>query len=185
MNYWYCVYGVGIFKPKDANEIEFNITDDQEGEKRFFHFDLYNLPALKRFIANELEKTDDRYDVYVHQYLDLRNYSIDFWIDYLYFDEEEHCEGYDYLPLNSSKFETSVFEIKNKRKAAPFYGSIFIAEPEPLLPDKVIQWIESLSGKLFSEQIQLQFAEIPIKEDIIASYQEYARVLGISPVQKL
>ena len=172
MDYWWGVYNVGEFKQEYIDGLEFSLTNDSKGEELFFHFDLWNLPCLEQMIAEEefMEKGDPDYDLLLHQYNALKNHETDFFIADLFYFDEKHENGYGYLSLGKCRLNgNSIFELRNKNNEKPYYGVIFINESEALIPEKVIKWMEKLSTELFQENFQLQFANIPNKNEILNS----------------
>jgi len=183
MDYLWAIHSIGKYTQTDAHGLEFSIWDIEEksdlakDNNFFFHFDLYNLPGLDFLIANGeyIEKDDKRYDVFINQRNALKNGKSEYFIDGLFYDEEEKYgeEGYNYVILNDRLNGKTIFEIKNKRGIAPYYAYLFISESEPLLPETVIKWLEKLSVELFGEPIQFSFAFRDDDKDLaLKAYQE-------------
>jgi hypothetical protein len=178
MDYWWNIYGIGICKPEDAAAVEFSVTDDEEGENRFFHFDLLNLPCLEEMITTGecVKKDDPDYDLFLHRYSTLKNGEVDYFIGYLFYPAEKHGEGYSFYSfkhLNEHSLSgKSIFEIKNKKNEPPYYVSVFVNEADALTTEKIIEWTKKLSQKMFLTTFDLQLAGIPDKNEALLCYQE-------------
>ncbi|MCL2675519.1 MAG: hypothetical protein FWE84_02885 [Firmicutes bacterium] len=175
-DYWYGVYEIGDYKQEDISGLEFNLTNDEEGEKIFFHFDLLNIPALEHMIAEDeyIGKDDIDCELFLQQYENLKNQKIDFFIADLFYLKEKRIEiGYGYLSLRDCQLNgKSVFELKNKNNEKPYYGTIFVSDPNALMPQRVIHWMEKLSDELFKEKFRVQFAKVPNKDETVKAHEE-------------
>ena len=175
MDYWWAVYNIGSYKQEDADGLEFCISNDEKGEKHFFHLDLYNLPCLEHMIADGIyiEKEKPDYELFKKQYYDLKSGNIDFFIGNLFYPENvRHEKGYSFLPLNECQLnKMSIFELRNRNHIMPDYGVVFINETEALIPEKVIFWIDKLSIELFKEEFKVQFIKVPDKIEAAKSYE--------------
>ncbi len=158
-DYWWCVYN--MMERHCLSGVEFSITDDVNGEKQFFHLDLYSLIELESTIRIQefVQPEDPFYCYFLNQIERLRQGKIDYFIGWLYYQ--------DYKPNIKQcnrflKKGQSIFDMKTPQ-ISPYYAVVFIGEKAPLLPSILIHWLEKLSVPLFDQAITFEIANIPTK----------------------
>jgi hypothetical protein len=177
LDYWWSVYSIGIYTPEKAVDVEFWITNDEEGNDEYFQIGLYNLSFMDYLIASDeyMKRNDKRYNAFIRSCNKLRAGKIEYFIGTICYRRNGRTgNGHDYLSMNKSLNKKTLFQMKNKMRTKPFYATIFISEPNPLFPETVVKWIEKLSMMLFGEQIQCSFAETEPenRESVLMEYEE-------------
>ena len=81
-DYWWCAYGIN--EGENLSAVEFSITEDKNGEKLFFHLDLYTLAGLEH-PEGFMEPDTPEYLLFLDQANRLRNGEIDYFIGGLYY----------------------------------------------------------------------------------------------------
>ena len=176
--YWWAINNIGEYTPqKEAHDLNFRITDDSDGKKEFFHFDLYNLTFLDGVVAKAIAykyKMDD--SPLMQRFNAMKSGAINYFIASFFYDEEQQLDsGYHYDFTNNDLSGKTVFEIKNESGISPESASLYICEREPLFPETIIGWMEKLSMELFGEQFQYKFADADIynRDNALKHYQDY------------
>lgn len=167
LNYWWGVYNIGKFKSEDVSAAEFSLFNDPAGEKFYFHFDFYTLPALENMLAeNEFMGADSsEYPCFLEKYRKLQNGELDYFVGALYYE--------DYHPTikDCELGEGSLFNKKSPNNS-PYYAVVFLNENQPLLPELLVKWLERLSTSFFSENFDFALANAPSKEEANNEYKD-------------
>lgn len=165
-DYWWSVYKCMDYPP---NGVEFSVTEDEAGEEFFFHFDIYNLPALRSFIETEefIEKSEESYDFFLSQVHELQSGDIDYFIGALHYTDYE--EGI--AKFNQEPWEKKIIYNMKQAEMSPYYAVVFIGEEKSLVSQLLIEWMKKLSISLFQESIVYKIANIPSYNDTIKLYQ--------------
>ena len=173
-NYWWGYYRCGKgWEPFHA--AEFSLTEDEAGEASFFHFDFYNLPALHQTIRDGefVEPDSPDHPSFLEQAERLKNGEQDWFIGALYyphFSPEMHfCNAYvrSGVPL-TQLVSPSV---------PPYYGVIFLREENPLTPEVLTHWVETLSRPLFGQQFSCTLAQVPSRQEAMEQFEKEMRLM--------
>lgn len=170
LDYWYGVYETGEYRNEFVSGVEFSLTDDRDGENRFFHFDFYTLSALEELLTtNEwMEPDSPQYPDFIKKCRALQDGTTDYFISGLYYPGDQpplfHCD----------MTSRSILDCKSG-SATPNYAVLFLREREPLLPPVLIQWLEKLSKDLFLEDFSFEFANTPDKASVEEEYKQDGR----------
>lgn len=171
-DYWYDVYDLCKDGIVSCKSVEFSITEDEAGEDLFFHFDFYNLPALRETIQNGeyIEPEEPQYEKFLSQAEGLYRKEYPYFIGSLYYPH-----FYAGVTSLSSKElidgEKTIFDYKSPAMS-PYYAVVFLGEERPLTPDILQEWVEKLSPILFKQQFPCKIASVPTKEEALSHYQE-------------
>ena len=115
------------------NGAEFSLTEDEAGEKSFFHFDSHNLPALHQTIQNgefiEPESPDHPY--FLKQAERLRSGEQDWFVGALYYPHFSPDLAFCNASVRGGAPRSSCLP----RAVLPYYGVIFLREECPPLPE--------------------------------------------------
>ncbi len=167
MNYWWHIHDIEPFRIDGANEIEFSITEDKEGDNLFFHLDFYNLSSLVDMIKKEefMEKENPEYNNFIQRYHRLKNGESEYFIGAIYY--KDHYPTLQECELNGR----CIFDLKSPT-LEPYYAVVFLNENKPLTPEKVMNWIEKLSKDFFKQSIDYEIAELITKEYAQLAYNK-------------
>lgn len=170
-DYWYDVYDLYEDGTISCKAVEFSITEDEAGEDFFFHFDFYNLPALRETIQNGeyVEPEKPHYEKFLSQAEGLYRKEYPYFIGSLYYPDF----FMDMSSLSGKELEDgekTIFDYKSPAMS-PHYAVVFLGEERPLTPDVLQEWTENLSPILFKEKFSCKIAHIPAKEEALSSYQ--------------
>ena len=88
-NYWWDYYRCGKDR-EPFHGAEFSLTEDETGEEPFFHFDFYNLPALRQTIRDGefVEPDSPDHPHFLEQARRLRSGEQDWFVGALYYPLE-------------------------------------------------------------------------------------------------
>lgn len=166
-DYWYKLYDLGDYKREYLNSVEFNLTDDLEGEEFYFHLELSNLKAAPYYIDEYLDESDDN-DDYVQfiAYLDeLKKGSRDYFIVNLYYNDP--VQSIDEVNIQCE----SIFDLK-REAIKPYYADVFIKENEALTIENLLKWLKKIGYAFFNEDFNYIIAN---SESLESTYEEYKR----------
>ena len=173
-NYWWGYYRCGQdWEPFHA--AEFSLSEDEAGEVPFFHFDFHNLPALHQTIRDGefVEPDSPDHPSFLEQAERLKNGEQDWFVGALYyphFSPEMHfCNAYvrSGVPL-TQLVSPSV---------PPYYGVIFLREENPLTPEVLTHWVETLSRPLFGQQFSCTLAQVPSRQEAMEQFEKEMRLM--------
>jgi hypothetical protein len=144
-----------------ADDYDFWLTDDREGERVYFSLELMNLPHLAYLLSEDWHFQAEVRDLaaYQNRYKALRGGDIRYFIGNLYYGEKnESGGGYEFLSVGESVLDgRTVFEVKNRNGMSPYSASIYLAETKPLTPERVTEWMEKLSLELFGTAYRFEY----------------------------
>lgn len=172
-DYWYSVYHIGKYANIHADEVEFYISSQANGEGETFHFDFYSLPALTKMIENNdfISNDNSEYTLFIEKFNALKEGKIDFFIGSLYYQTFNP----DLTTCNKALMEgKNILDYKSP-SYKPYYAVIFIGEDRSLMPDLIIEWAEKVCTTLFHECFDFQIADIPTIERTLESYNDDGR----------
>ena len=175
-DYWWSVFGI---VSTSISSVEFSLTDDKEGEKFYFHFDVYTLAAFPEITKpGEFYEPDDASWPYFMEYAKaLEEGSIDYFVGMLYYED-----GYlpDIIRCNQFKEQgKDIFSVMSEGEP-PYYAVLFIREKRPLCPELILEWAEKLSPFLFQGEVTYKFADVPSEDEAREAYNEMlTEVIGI------
>lgn len=174
-NYWWCVYHCadGWDNPDAA---EFCLTEDAAGEEFFFHFDFYNLPALRQTIQDGkfMEPESPDYPNFLKQAERLRNGEQDWFVGALYYP---HFSP-DLAFCNASARNGVTLTQLLSPSVPPYYGVIFLREERPLSPGILTAWVERLSQPLFGVSFSCTLADVPTRQTVMKNFEEEMRLFN-------
>lgn len=168
-NYWWGVYRCA----KDwsvPNGVEFSLTEDEEGEKTFFHFDFYNRFALEEMFRTQefIESDNPDYPAFSENIRRLCLGEQDWFLGALYYPRYTPdlalCNRSD-IPLPQ----------RLSPPVPPYYGVIFLREEHPLSPEVLTHWVEKLSKPLFGEPFSCILAKVPTQQETMEQFEEEMR----------
>lgn len=171
-NYWWGYYRCG--KDWDTfNGAEFSLTEDEAGEKSFFHFDFYNLPALHQMIQDGefIEPESPDYLNFLKQAERLKSGEQDWFVGALYYPHFSPDLAFCNAPARSSVPLTQLIS----PAVPPYYGVIFLREERPLSPKVLTHLVERLSQPLFGVPFSCTFADIPTRQMAMKNFEEEMR----------
>lgn len=169
-DYWWAVYQCGTRKPSDLSTAEFSVTDTEEEEPVFFHFDFYNLSGLKRLIRERefIEPEHPDYPVFLREAEALKERKKEYFIGELYYRCFAPNLAFCNQPLTP---EHTLLDLKAP-VPAPYYAVLFLAEERPLVPEVLHVWLKRLSGPLFGADYSFVLPRIPTREEALASWED-------------
>jgi hypothetical protein len=160
-DYWPAVHGVRPYTQADANDVDFWLTDDAQGQQGYFHMELFNLPHFDYLLTKDSFFKREVHDMeaYQRRYQAMKKGDLEYFIGNLYYAEKNGSgNGYDFLSLNDCILDgRTVFDVKNRNELKPYSASLYISEPEPLLPERVVWWLEKLSITFFGKELRFLF----------------------------
>ena len=165
-DYWRGIYGCnGEAAP---NAVEFSLTEDAAGNQLFFHFDFYNLPALRDTLrqGDFIGADHPDYTAFLCKTEDLAKQKIPYFIGGLYYRYFTPDLSFCNPPPSAQKRIADLLS----PPAAPYYAVIFLAEENPLTPDVLLSWTQRLSQPLFGRRFFCEIANIPSQEDMMDTY---------------
>lgn len=163
-DFWWSAYG--IVSP--AESAEFSITEDEAGERFYFHLELNTIPALKRLClpGEFMEEDDPSYPLFLQKAEALYRGELDFFVGGLYYRHDTpDLAAYNCFQTNG----TDIFQVKSPSRS-PYYADLFIREEQGLSPACLLQWMERLAGPLFRRAFLWEIAQIPTREAALHSY---------------
>lgn len=168
-DYWWGVYHCDQSVYTCPNAVEFSLTDDADGETRFFHFDFYNLSALQDTLRDKdlMEEEHPDYPSFLSRAEALTRGEMDYFIGSLYYQDFRPDLAFCNPSANSGR---SLLDLKSP-PATPYYAVLFLAEDRPFTPEVLTSWITRLSRPLFGTDFSVEIAHIPTMEEAFASYQ--------------
>ena len=58
----------------------------------------------------------------------------------------------------------------------PYYGVIFLREENPLTPEVLTHWVETLSRPLFGQQFSCTLAQVPSRQEAMERFENEMRL---------
>lgn len=167
-DYWWSVYQ--LMKENEPQCVELSLTDDMEGEKHFFHFDFYNLPALQNLIDEDeyMEPESPDYPMLLEKVEALKKGELEYFVGALYYEHFSPNLGFCNQTLAEGK---TVFDAQAP-VAVPYYGVLFLREEQPLVPEVLKSWIEHLAQPFFGQSFDVEFVDVPPREQAETSYKQ-------------
>ena len=158
--YFTALHEIAGYKKMDLTCLEFDLTEDKEGENHYFWLDFYNLKASNTFdfLAEDANEESKKLLVALNQG------DIDFFISAAYFSAEHVCYEPDRFK------EATIFQQRSNANVS--YIHVALNETLPLVPERIIEWLTKLSKPLFGEQFDFEIGTIPSKEIIEKEYLE-------------
>ena len=169
-DYWWAVYQCGVLKDSDLNTVEFSVTDTEEEEPVFFHFDFYNLAGLSSLIQERefIEPDHPDYSAFLREAEALKERKKEYFIGELYY----RCFAPDLAFCNQRLTrEHTLLDLKTPAPA-PYYAVLFLAENRPLVPEVLREWLLRLSGPLFGKDNSFAVHRVPSREEALASWED-------------
>jgi hypothetical protein len=128
-----------------ADDCEFWLADDPAGERGYFHIEMLNLPYLEYLLTQDKHFRREVRDIaaYERGYRALQSDELAYFIGNLFYAEPEGSgEGYDYLTTRNCVLGGgTVFEVKNSTGRAPHSATLYLAERDPMTPERVLTWM--------------------------------------------
>ena len=170
-DYWWEVYSCG----RDwagPQGVEFSLTDDEDGEELFFHFDFYNLPGLRELLRQgELIQADDsEYPAFLRQAQELERGEREYFIGGLYYRHFTPSLAFCNQPLMP---ERTLLDLQAP-VASPYYAVLFLAEERPLTPEVLTGWMTQLSYPLFGRTFSAVMAHPPTRAEALEQWKHQA-----------
>lgn len=163
-DYWWGVYedsGAPAAQPWAA---EFSLTDDEAGERVFFHFDLYNLPGLREALrqGDFLPEGHPDRPGFLRRAAALEQGASSYFIGALYY--RDFTPDLELCGLPAEK-GIPLLDLRSP-PASPYCAVIFLAEERPLTPEVLTQWMEQLSRPLFGRAFACRIAHVPSRAEV-------------------
>ena len=173
-DYWWGVYQLGKKALNQPNAAEFSVTDAGDEDPRFFHFDFYNLSGLQEAIRDEeyIDPDDPDYPSFLYRTEALKQGSMEYFIGGLYYREFAPDLAFCNQPLTPGH---TLLDLRAPA-AAPCYAVLFLGEKRPLTPEILSAWMTRLSRPLFGRAYAFKIANVPTREEALASWREEASV---------
>lgn len=164
-DYWFSVYKIGPYQTHGIKGVEFNLTDDKEGNIIFYHLALHTIPSLDDIILdnNYLGLDDSMYPLFMRKCHELHDGDVDYFIGSRYYHPSSN-ENYSTVP--------PVVQIKTSSYIS-HYSDIFIKDKEPLLPDTLILWLQRLSMELFIDEYEFILTDVPDHEMAVDAFYNF------------
>ncbi len=170
-DYWWEVYSCGRdwAGPQGA---EFSLTDDEDGEKLFFHFDFYNLPGLREILRQEelIQADSSDYPAFLRQVRELEQGERRYFIGGLYYRPFTPDLAFCNQPLTP---ERTLLDLRAP-VASPYYAVVLLAEERPLTPEVLASWMTQLSCPLFGRTFSAVMAHTPAREEALEQWKDQA-----------
>ena len=172
-NYWWGYYRCG----KDWEPFhgaEFSLTEDEAGAASFFHFDFYNLPALRQMIRDGefVEPDSPDHPSFLERAERHKNGEQDWFVGALYYPHFSPETRFCNASVRSGVPLTQLLS----PSVPPYYGVIFLREECPLTPEVLTHWVETLSRPLFGQPFSCTLAQVPSRQEAMEQFENEMRL---------
>ena len=169
-DYWWAVYQCGTLKSSDLSAAEFSVTDTENEEQLFFHFDFYNLSGLGTIIREKefIEPDHPDYPAFLDGAESLKERKKEYFIGGLYY----RCFIPDLAFCNQPLTPEHTLLDLEAPPPVPYYAVLFLAEERPLIPEVLNEWMVRLSRPLFGKAYSFVMPHIPTREEALVSWEQ-------------